>query len=105
MSTENIIEENQNKIINLWDGIINMLPSRPRSFDTSDDPGFWTNGEEIFCPSEEKMEMVYNFLDDMVNGIENCTLTTGYFDPEDDMESGEQDECTGFYYIRLFVEL
>lgn len=38
--------------------IIDMLPREPRSYDTSDDPGFWTDGEEILCPSETECEIV-----------------------------------------------
>ena len=98
---EIIIEENQQKITTLWNAIIDMLPTRPRSFDTSDDPGFWTNGEEIFCPSEATMEMVYEFLNDIFREFGNYTLITGWYDPEEDANSGEQDDCTGFNYVRL----
>lgn len=101
MSTENIIEENQKKITNLWNGIISMLPTQPRSFDTSDDPGFWTNGEEILCPSEAEMNMAYEFVNDMFREFGNYTLITGWYDPEEDRKNGEQDYCTGFNYVRL----
>lgn len=70
------IKKNQKKIIDLWNGIINMLPPQPRSYDTSDDPGFWTNGEEILCPSEAEMEMVYEFLNDIFSEFGNYTLIT-----------------------------
>lgn len=101
MSAENIIESNQKKITNLWNGIINMLPTQPRSYDTADDPGFWTNGEEILCPSEATMEMVYEFLNDIFREFGNYTLITGWYDPYEDAENGEQDDCTGFNYVRL----
>ena len=32
--------------------LMELLPNQPRSFDTADDPGFWTNGNEILCPTE-----------------------------------------------------
>lgn len=54
MCTENILENNQKKITDLWNGIINMLPTQPRSFNTSDDPGFWTNGEKFFVLQKRK---------------------------------------------------
>ena len=101
MSKENIIEEHQKKITGLWNGIINMLPTQPRSFDTSDDPGFWTNGEEILCPSEAEMNMVYEFLNDILREFGNYTLITGWYDPYEDAKNGEQDDCTGFNYVRL----
>ena len=100
-SQENVTEINQKKITDLWNGIIGMLPTQPRSFDTSDDPGFWTNGEEILCPSEAEMEMVYEFLNDIFNEFENYILITGWYDPDEDANNGEQDDCTGFNYVRL----
>lgn len=27
--------------------------------------------------------------------------TTGYFDPKDDIESGESDSLTGYYYVEI----
>lgn len=101
MDVEKIREDNQKKITDLWYGIISMLPTQPRSFDASDNPGFWTNGEEILCPSEAEMYMVYEFLNDIFREFGNYTFITGWYDPKEDMENGEQDDCTGFNYIRL----
>ena len=78
-----------------------MFPTQPRSFDTSNNHGFWTNGEKILCPSEAEMEMVYEFLNDIFREFGNYTLITGWYDPEEDRENGEQDDCTGFNYVRL----
>lgn len=89
------------EIIDLWNSILNMLPSQPKRFATSDVFGFWTNGEEILCPSEEQMNIVYEFLNDIFSTFENFTLITGWYDPEEDKKSEEQDDCTGFNYIRL----
>lgn len=96
-----LMEENQQKIRNAWDTIISMLPREPRSFDTADDPGFWTNGDEILCPSEAEASMLYAFLDDMFREFGNYQLITGWYDPEEDARENEQDNCTGFNYIRL----
>lgn len=105
MNIENILEINQKKITDLWNAIISMLPDQPRSDDVSDnisdDPGFWTNGEEILCPSEATMEMVYEFLNDIFREFGNYTLITGWYDPEEDARNGEQDDCTSFNYVRL----
>lgn len=105
MNIENILEINQKKITDLWNTIINMLPYQPRSDDVSnsisDDPGFWTNGEEILCPSEAEMNMVYEFLNDIFREFGNYTLITGWYDPYEDAKNGEQDDCTGFNYVRL----
>ena len=103
MDIEKIREENQKKISDMWNGIISMLPPQPRSFDTSDDPGFWTNGEEILCPSEAEMNMVYEFLNDIFSEFGNYTLITGWYDPEEDRENGEQDACAGFKKMQLIL--
>lgn len=89
------------KIQALWNSIIDMLPREPRSYDTSDDPGFWTNGDEILCPSETDMVIVCSFLDDVFSEYGNYTLITGWYDPFEDANNGETDDCTGFNYIRL----
>lgn len=83
----------------LIDLLLKMLPRQPRSFDTSDDPGFWTNGDEILCPTETECEILADFLEDVLQEISTVTVKTGYYDPYEDARSGEQDDDTGFYYI------
>lgn len=85
-----------NKFINL---LFKMLPTQPRSFDTSDDPGFWTNGSEILCPTEMECEILADFLEDVFREISTITVKTGYYDPVEDVRSDECDDNTGFYYI------
>lgn len=87
---------NQKEIIN---AIIEMLPKEPRSYDVSDNPGFWTDGTEILCPTETECEIVADFLRDILNEYEDIDVHTGYYDPFEDAKSGEQDDHTGFYYI------
>lgn len=89
------------KIQAVWKGILDMLPREPRSYDTSDDPGFWTNGDEILCPSETDMLIVFNFLVDVFSEWGNYNIITGWYDPFEDSTNGETDDCTGFNYIRL----
>lgn len=79
--------------------ILSMLPDQPRSFDTSDDPGYWTNGAEILCPTETECEIVADFLEDLFKGYGEIKIHTGYYDPDEDRRSGEMDDNTGFYYI------
>lgn len=81
--------------------IFELLPKIPRSFDTSDNPGFWTNGSEILCPSETECEILASFLTDLVSEFSNCTIITGYYDPFEDAENDESDDMSGFYYIRF----
>jgi len=92
-------EELRAKTKALLNTIFEMLPSQPKSFDTADDPGFWTNGNEILCPSETDCEIIAEFLRDLFREYSNIDVHTGYYDPFEDARSGEQDDNTGFYYI------
>lgn len=82
----------------LLDMLLERLPARPRSFDTADDPGFWSDGEMILCPSEAQCQFVANFLQDLFHDT-TVVVTTGYFDPFEDHNNRECDDYTGFYYI------
>lgn len=90
-----------NKQREIIDKIFEMLPREPRSYDTSDNPGFWTDGDEILCPSEAECEMVAEFLKDVLSEYGNMTILTGWYDPYEDAENEEQDDKTGFNYIRF----
>lgn len=92
-------EGNQGEI--LLGAILSALPLEPRSYDPDDDPGFWTDGEDIFCPSETECEIIASFLEDIFSEILNVEIETGFYDPPDDAVSGERDRYAGFHYIRF----
>lgn len=77
------------------------LPKEPRSDLVDDDPGFWTDWEEILCPSEAECEALANFLEDVLCGLSSITVQTGYYDPAEDARNGEVDEHTGFCYVKF----
>ena len=81
------------------EGILNCLPKQPRSFDTSDDPGFWSDRQMILCPSETECEIVASFLVDVLSEVSDLDVHTGFFDPDEDAKEGVHDDFTGFYYI------
>lgn len=83
---------------NLLVMLLEQLPRQPRSFDTTDDPGFWSDGEMILCPTEAKCEFIADFLQDLFHDA-TIVVQTGYFDPFEDHNNGESDDYTGFYYI------
>ena len=83
---------------NLLAMLLEQLPQQPRSFDTADDPGFWTDGEMILCPTEVECEIVASFLEDIFLDS-TVVVQTGHFDPFEDHNNGEGDDYTGFYYI------
>ncbi len=84
-----------NELLNM---LLEHLPREPRSYDTSDDPGFWSDGDMILCPSETDCGIVADFLQDMLRDS-TVTVTTGYFDPFEDQRNNECDDYTGFHYI------
>lgn len=79
---------------NIWSYLILSLPSSKESAKH----GFWTDGEEILCKSQEAADTVADFLE----GCGFADLSTGYYDPEEDKRSGTVDEHTGSYYIHNF---
>ena len=79
--------------------IFSMLPKEPRSYDVNNDPGFWTNGDLILCPSETECEIVADFLEDVLSEFLTVSVITGHFDPKEDERNHEHDRCSGFYYI------
>lgn len=91
--------ENRVGAENLVEQMIRHLPREPRSYDANDDPGFWTNGTDILCPSEVECEAVADFIEDILREESTLTVHTGYYDPNEDDRSGERDRCTGFHYI------
>ena len=59
--------------------------------------GYWTNGQDILCPTEDAADKLADFLEDLGFDVVN----TGYFDPEEDARNGETDECTGYWYVSV----
>lgn len=78
-----------------YEQILESLPTEPRQSD--DNPGIWSNGYDIMCETEQIANTIAELLESM-----NITdvATTGYFDPKEDKENDEVNECTGFYYVR-----
>lgn len=85
---------------NTWNTILFMLPREPRSYDTADDPGYWTNGDEILCSCEAEASMIADFLKDVFSEWSELDLVTGCYDPFEDAKNNEQDDNTGFWYVR-----
>lgn len=71
----------------LLNTILVSLAPQPRSDNVNDDPGFWTDGKKIFCPSETECKVVAEFLRDMFSEIYDTEISCG------------KDEHTGFYYV------
>ena len=76
----------------IW-GLACMLPESP-------DEGYrmWFDGEEILCETEQMAEHLADFFDMIYRGQ---TVTTGYYDPEEDKHNGEVNNHTGWYYVTI----
>ena len=57
----------------------------------------WSDGEQLLTKTEE----LANALADLIDLVDDCQTTTGYFDPEEDEKAGEVDELTGYYYVSM----
>ena len=77
--------------LNIWPYLIQCLKEN----EADNKHGFWTDGSQILCKTEEAAENVANFLEDL--GLTD--ITTGHYDPNEDERSGINDEYTGYYYI------
>lgn len=84
-----------NKLLDL---LLETLPKEPRGSNTSNNPGFWSDGEMILCSSESSCDVVADFLQDVFRDG-TLVVQTGYYDPVEDRNNCECDKYTGFYYI------
>lgn len=84
-----------NKLLDL---LLETLPKEPRNLDSSNNSGFWSNGDMILCPSESSCGVVADFLQNVFRNS-SLVVQTGYYDPVEDHNNCECDKYTGFYYI------
>ena len=59
--------------------------------------GYWTDGEEILCKTEDQAEALADFLEDV--GFDY--IQTGYYNPEDDKRNNEVNDHTGYWYVSI----
>lgn len=59
--------------------------------------GYWSNGEEILCKTEDEAEHLVNFLEDLGFNY----VRTGYYDSKEDEHNGEVDAYTGYWYVSV----
>lgn len=62
----------------------------------------WSNGSEILCRTECAADMLADMLESLYEAQgEDVLVKTGYYDPEEDKRSGEEDQCTGWWYVDI----
>lgn len=87
--------------VELFRGIVAKLPRQPRCCFASKDPGFWTDGESILCPSESEMKAIISLLMDAFSEDDKISFLYGYHDPNEDVRNRKVDERTGLWYINF----
>ena len=80
----------------LFQSVIDALPSSPPAKGTEEEFPIWTDGTEILCRTEWLAWTIANILDNIMG--EEFTHYH-YYDPEEDERSGEVDDHTGWWYV------
>ena len=66
------------------------------------DEEVWSDGTEILCRTESAAEAIADLLWQLYNSQgDEVTVTTGYYDPEEDERNGERDRYTGWWYVGI----
>lgn len=88
------MKETNHAAVDALNTLLEELPKQPLSFDTSDNPGYWTNGDAILCSCEAEASILADFISTF-----GVVGQFGFYDPDEDARTGEQDDCTGFWYV------
>ena len=81
------------RLNNLWKEICGCLMAYG---DDVDNHGFWSDGDQILCPTKIHADVVADFLEALGFGY----LNSGYYDPAEDERNDEVDEYTGYWYVQ-----
>ena len=66
------------------------------------DGEIWSSGDEILCKTESAAEAISDMIWQLYRAQgESVVLTTGYYDPEKDRKSGQEDSFTGWWYVDI----
>ena len=62
----------------------------------------WSSGDEILCKTESAAEAISDMIWQLYRAQgESVVLTTGYYDPEKDRQTGQEDRFTGWWYVDI----
>lgn len=79
----------------IFDKLVEYLRDYP-------DGDIWTIGNEILCSTEGAANAIADMIQTSYreSGKEVC-VNTGYYDPEEDKKNGEENWCTGWWYVNI----
>lgn len=62
----------------------------------------WSVGDEILCRTKEAADAIADLIESLYRAQdEEVVAVTGYYDPEEDKRSGEEDRFTGWWYVNI----
>jgi len=63
----------------------------------------WSIGNEILCKTKSAADAIVDMLETMyrVKKMEDVQVYSGYYDPVEDKRNGEEDWCTGWWYVNI----
>lgn len=63
----------------------------------------WCDGGDIImCRTESIADAIEDLLRQLYSSQnEDITICTGYYDPDEDRRNGEEDRCTGWWYVEI----
>lgn len=62
----------------------------------------WSDGDELLCKTESAADAISDLLWQLYQSQgEDVLPHTGYYDPKEDVRSGETDRYTGWWYVDL----
>lgn len=74
-----------------------LFLNRMRDYSDGD---VWGNGDELMCKTEAIADAMCDLLFQLYAAQdEEVEFHTGYYDPAEDARSGEEDRCTGWWYV------
>ncbi len=66
------------------------------------DGDVWSLGDELLCKTESSANALADLLEQLYNSQgEEIIINTGFYDPEEDKRNGEEDRCTGWWYVDI----
>ena len=89
-------DEELDKLADLtWEAIVAALDKTEKQGRNKHGIHVIPGDTEILCKTETQAKGIADFLEDL--GF--YSVTTGYYDPEEDKKDGLEDEYTGWYYV------
>lgn len=63
----------------------------------------WSIGNEILCKTKSAADAIADMLETLyrIKKREDVQVYTGYYDPVEDERNGEEDWCTGWWYVNI----